>query len=572
MKTALLVVLLTPLILGLAAAEKLQPPQVPIAFNGKNIQNDEIRTPQRPPMVSNSPGEVVGTSYYAYQTNGSTGNRISVDGEGRIHIAWTKGTAEGGRPRYVYYNAHDSEGWIGETRVGEDNGTGFVTMDLLPEGDAGRALPAYHWADNPDGSNTIQARDLIPGFGIFEEFPLHTAGEYIWPYIARDINGRIHMIITDYNSDPSDYYYTYSDDDGETFSRTQTYIFTTDILSGIICSSPVSAKSAVVWTDADDVTGYYNVFVVETADGENWDWGDPLNITQYQAGDEYSAWADVDAIYDYEDVLHITYQGLYVIDNTIESYGDVMHWSDPVGHTIIATNDQDCAPQNYALCICKMSLGVDPDNNNLLALWSEMTLDDASDDGYSNGELYAAGSVDGGNVWGPKVNLTNSPTPGCAAPDCDSDVWSSMAEKVDGTLHIMYVDDDDPGAEWNGEGEWTDNNVLYLAVDEYDVIVSGVYDRNEDLPFQFDLGQNYPNPFNAKTLISLDGEVHAGNLAIYDVTGRMVRSFPLDENTRSVTWDGADASGQPVASGTYFYSVNFDDYGTAAVRKMTLLK
>ena len=73
-------------------------------------------------------------------------------------------------------------------------------------------------------------------------------------------------------------------------------------------------------------------------------------------------------------------------------------------------------------------------------------------------------------------------------------------------------------------------------------------------------------------MISIDGEIHSGELAIYDVTGRMVRSFPLSRETRSITWDGTDASGETVASGTYFYSVNFDEFGTAAVRKMTLLK
>ena len=566
MRTVVLVLLLTPLLFGLAMADKLQPPQNPIAFDGRNIQNDEVGTPVGPGLISNSPGEVVGTSFYAYQTNGSTGNRISVDTSGRVHISWTKGTAAGGRPRYVYYNARNPEGWLGETPVSEHNGSGFVTMDLLPDG---RALPAYHWADNPAGASPIQARDLFAGFGIFEEFDVPAAGEFIWPYIARDIDGRIHMLLADFAS--NNQFYTYSDDDGENWSRA-TQIFDTSILSGIICSSPVSTKSAVVYTRPDDDTGYFNVFVLETADGENWNWGSPTNITNYGEGDTYSAWADVDAIYDYDDVLHITYQGLYVIENTIESFGDVMHWSEPTGHSIIATNDENCLPINYALCICKMSLGVDPVNNNILALWSELYPDDVSAAGFSNGELFAAGSVNGGANWGPKVNLTNSRTPGCSPPDCDSDVWSSMAEVVDDTLRIMYVDDDDAGAEWVPQGEWTENRVLYLAVDEYEVIRVGVNHENPDLPFDFALAQNYPNPFNANTVISIDGEIHSGRLAIYDVAGRMVRSFPLSEETRSITWDGTNVSGETVASGTYFYSVNFDEFGTAAVRKMTLLK
>ena len=570
MRTAILVLLLVPLLLGIALAGKVQPRQIPIPFDGRNVQNDGISTPVGPRLVSNSPGEIIGTSFYAYQTNGSSGNRISIDDEGRIHIAWMKCTAEGGRPRYIYYNVFtpgDPGSWLGEVQVSEHNGTGFVTMDLLPDG---RALPAYHWAqDPPDPAYPIQARDIYPGVGMFDEFDIPAPGEYIWPYIARDTNGRIHMLTSDFVSD--NYYYAFSDDDGETWGR-MTNIFNTGVLSGTICSSPVSTKSAIVYTRADDVTGYFNVFVFETTNGEDWNWGDPINITQFGEGDTYSAWTDVDGIYDYDDVLHITYQGMYVIGDTVEVFGDVMHWSETTDHSIIATNDADCFPINYVGCIAKMSLGIDPANNNVLALWAELSPDDVSAGGFSNGELFAAGSVDGGASWFQKVNLTNSPTPECEPPGCDSDCWSSLAEVVDGTLHIMYVDDDDAGAEWRPEGFYTNNNVLYLAVDEYDLIPLGVNYENPDLPFDFALGQNYPNPFNANTVISIDGEVHSGKLAIYDIAGRMVRSFPLSEETRSITWDGTDASGETVASGTYFYSVNFDEFGTAAVRKMTLLK
>jgi flagellar hook assembly protein FlgD len=61
-------------------------------------------------------------------------------------------------------------------------------------------------------------------------------------------------------------------------------------------------------------------------------------------------------------------------------------------------------------------------------------------------------------------------------------------------------------------------------------------------------------------------------LAIYDVSGRLIREFDIDSQTGSITWDGANASGHTVASGTYFYSVSFDGIGKAATRKMTLLK
>jgi flagellar hook assembly protein FlgD len=93
-----------------------------------------------------------------------------------------------------------------------------------------------------------------------------------------------------------------------------------------------------------------------------------------------------------------------------------------------------------------------------------------------------------------------------------------------------------------------------------------------DLPFEFNLGDNYPNPFNAETTIPLDGEIRDGQLAIYDVSGRMIKGYNIDSQTRSITWDGTNISGETVSSGTYFYSISFDGIGKAATRKMTLLK
>lgn len=572
MKLALTVLLLLPLVFSLAVAEDGVLDKNPIPFDGNNIVKGDHSTPSGPPVVTDSPGEVIGTSFYAYQTNGSTGNRISLDSEGGIHVSWTKGTAEGGRPRFVYYNfKNETTGdWLGETAISAENGTGFVVMDLLA---GGEAMPVYHFADATPSYTGI-AKDLVRGFGIFEEIPIpNNSVEWIWPYAARNpTDGIIHVLNRDFNSNNSAY--TFSTDDGVSWERYRT-IFATDILSGILFTSPVSSKTAIIWTQANEFN-WYDVLMYETTDGTNWNFGDPpINITNWGSSPEMEAFADLDGIYDYNDNLHISYQGQTVDLDQGVSYiwGNIMHWSEATGHSVVYNHpDTDtCSSVNYCTCICKMSLATNPDNNNLFALWSNLSQNDVSAAGYSNGELLAAASTDGGASWFDAVNLTNSPSPGCPTGDCDSDIYSSMAEKTDGNLHIMYVDDDDAGAEWNGEGGWTDNRVLYLSVPESDLIPSSIEDEI-DLPFEFNLGQNYPNPFNANTVISLDGEIHAGKLAIYDVAGRMVRSFPLDENTHSITWDGTDASGNDVASGTYFYSVNFNDYGTAAVRKMTLLK
>jgi len=78
----------------------------------------------------------------------------------------------------------------------------------------------------------------------------------------------------------------------------------------------------------------------------------------------------------------------------------------------------------------------------------------------------------------------------------------------------------------------------------------------------------YPNPFNQGAKILTSGY---GYLAVYDIRGRMVRSWgsPLDRATRGVTtfWDGTDSKGRRLASGIYFVQ-----YGVSpAIRSRVVL-
>ena len=570
MRTVLMVFLLALLLPGIVLAVK--PGKIISTVVDDGTMNPSNQTPIAlpPPTITDSPGTIIGETSYEYQTNGSTGNRIAVDEFGGIHVSWTRGMEESSRPRYVYYNFRD-EGtglWQDPMRVLAEDGTGFATLDLM---DGGEAVVAYHsWDVIP--AHCAVSVDAIRGFGIFTEHFLDVGDGFTWPYISRDINGRLHLTATVNEAHPMRTGYTFSEDDGETWSRWE-QINAIAGLSMIIISSPVSAKSAIIYADYPDPEAeFYDVFVIESDDGVAWDFNAASNVTQFTRDDSVTAWPDLEGLYDHNDDLHISYLAL---DNYAEEeIGDLMHWSAGTDHSTITSAPGGCPAQNwiYYACIMRMSLAVDPSNGNLFALWSEGSHNDVSAAGFANHDLYAAASENNGATWFEKVNITDSHTPGCSPPDCDSDVWSSMAEEVDDVLHIMYVDDNDAGAAWNSQGVWTINNVLYLDVSPFTLFPIAIEDRDLDLPFDFALGQNYPNPFNANTVISIDGEIQAGELAIFDVAGRMVRSFPLSEETRSITWDGTDSSGETVASGTYFYSVNFDQFGTAAVRKMTLLK
>jgi hypothetical protein len=99
------------------------------------------------------------------------------------------------------------------------------------------------------------------------------------------------------------------------------------------------------------------------------------------------------------------------------------------------------------------------------------------------------------------------------------------------------------------------------------------------LPESFSLAQNYPNPFNPATTITFGLPV-AGRVQaqIYDILGRNVLTL-LDEvrpaGYHSVTWDGTNAAGQQLGSGTYFLRLSVDGGAGKSfrdTRKMMLMK
>jgi hypothetical protein len=119
--------------------------------------------------------------------------------------------------------------------------------------------------------------------------------------------------------------------------------------------------------------------------------------------------------------------------------------------------------------------------------------------------------------------------------------------------------------------KYSENKVLRI----YEKTVTGVKEWTVITPDDYELYQNYPNPFNPTTNISfylpVDKKI---SLIIYDVSGREVvrliddQEFPKGKHT--ITWDGKDKYGKPVASGTYFYKLKFGSF--EKTRKMMLIK
>ncbi|HPF35375.1 MAG TPA: S8 family serine peptidase [Candidatus Krumholzibacteria bacterium] len=97
---------------------------------------------------------------------------------------------------------------------------------------------------------------------------------------------------------------------------------------------------------------------------------------------------------------------------------------------------------------------------------------------------------------------------------------------------------------------------------------------DDGLPRVTRLRGNTPNPFNPKTTIAFDlaadGPV---SLEVFDTRGRLVRSLVdgrLQAGAHAVVWDGRDARGGSVASGTYLFRLRAGD--VTEHRKMALVR
>jgi len=171
-------------------------------------------------------------------------------------------------------------------------------------------------------------------------------------------------------------------------------------------------------------------------------------------------------------------------------------------------------------------------------------------------------SNDGGQTWTALENTTASDT-----------AWQqktyalSTYFAVPGLVRLRFI------AEDAGDG-----SLVEAQVDDF-VLVGEFLDPTPvedgpELQLVFELGQNHPNPFNPSTQVkfSLD-RAGAASLRVYDARGHLVRSLVnehLAAGPHSITWNGADDGGRPVASGVYFYRLEAN--GRTAERRMLLIK
>jgi hypothetical protein len=473
------------------------------------------------------------STYYDYQKNGSMGRMIVVSAGGHRHMICheTRGPYDT-FPRYITYNCKNPlDQWCGPLQIdgGPNNNAGYGNMLLLHDG---VEVILYHRTAPPVGCwhSTLARGEYgqqcqcgivklydIPDLHDHQATPGDNPG--MWPkgcvvYDAEE-EDYIHIATTEsppgFGDDQSiAYQRCYFDGDnlicctpplcggpppGPCYTRSPgatgdpddsiAVWDTVKCISAVAVSSPVSKRVAIVYTkNRGDTQVNNDVFYIEsTNNGQDWlngtQWPpEKYNITNYPTEGSERAYTDVAACYDYNDSLHIIWNGCYYdsVGGYVTYDANLYHWSKEHGITMVAAGYwEDTEPGAWNRNVCKMSIsaqdpiyhpGGDPDSVYLFCTWTQFNPGDISLGGMSNGDIYAAVSIDGGQCWTVGENLTNTQTPDCEPGECLSEHWSSLAENMyDGDLHIEYVCDRDAGGIVRGGSAWTDNPMMYLHLE-----------------------------------------------------------------------------------------------------------
>ena len=164
--------------------------------------------------------------------------------------------------------------------------------------------------------------------------------------------------------------------------------------------------------------------------------------------------------------------------------------------------------------------------------------------------------------------------------DPDGDGFNELAVAFQGVDDSTFVIKETFNANTNlYDRETTEakanENRVFMRVLQGSGITVHIVDERVILPSDYELSANYPNPFNPSTTFSFTLPLDkAVSVKVYDITGRLVRT--LVNNTfhaagaHEVSWDGTNASGQPVASGTYIYTLEWGQFMQS--KAMILLK
>jgi hypothetical protein len=251
-----------------------------------------------------------------------------------------------------------------------------------------------------------------------------------------------------------------------------------------IAASPVSDKVALAY-NKEKIPGmpeyWYSIdndiYLIESADGQLWDWQSRINITNFSEDDIFRPMEYTNIFIDFNDQIHViftTWEAHVNVDYPESTEVNVFmthvwHWSEATDSFSVAADGwiidtTGCMMGLISRPLARTQLSMNPDNGYLYLLFERNICEDRSNGGViPNSDLWVSVSTDNGLNWSVGTNFTDTQTPDCLPGDCASEIQPSMDHFVNDTLHICYILDKDAGiSDWEG---WpTENDVIYQKI------------------------------------------------------------------------------------------------------------
>jgi hypothetical protein len=124
--------------------------------------------------------------------------------------------------------------------------------------------------------------------------------------------------------------------------------------------------------------------------------------------------------------------------------------------------------------------------------------------------------------------------------------------------------------------QWVDSNFekFYMYREVILSSQTGIEDTEMGITTNYRLEQNYPNPFNPSTSIQYYiPSTSDVKIEVYNLLGSKITSLfegKQSAGSHTLSWNGKDQSGNPVASGIYFYKLSTPHF--SETKKMMLMK
>jgi hypothetical protein len=469
--------------------------------------------------TANGACDTAGFTWYDLGSNGTMNKQVAVDTIGLVHCVYTNGVNSGSSIRHVTYNVFDRSteefGFVGGIQIDASQRAGFAVVAARPDG---FAFPAFHevvTSGDPWGAVSI---DYLPGAGAFTtvECPPLDNQHGIWPHIALDRNGDLHMVTKETAGTPNEEFYEsahpiYADDGSGLDIECdgwEPWMMTDWFITMDVAASRFTDRVAVAWISTEANPDYpdltrRNIYLAISEDaGVNW--GEPINVTGMSHvdttcvtlggdpmvcnGDTMEAWLDLSILMDNDDNVHIAFDGSahYYFDTDgswIDAgliYSTVWHWDlnsaefHYIDQAWYGYPDTSGVTLGVNMLMChRGNMAIDTSDGSLYMVFQKFDTTAWSESFFGDADLWITRSNDGGRRWSVPTNLTQT-SAGTLYP-CGQGMHerdpSCAITVADGILYLQYYIDLDAGTSvtTTPEGCPTHNPVILSQIPVSDI-------------------------------------------------------------------------------------------------------